>query len=122
MTDREQIEKLYHEMYHAMVAKDREELYRIHDDGFVLTHMTGLNQDRETYINGILDGTLNYFSEQTASLEIQITGDTAAMTGKRRVTAAVFGGGIHTWRLRLQFSLVKKDGEWKISSAQAGTY
>ena len=47
MSDREQLIKLYHDMYAAMVAKDEDELRRVHDDSFVLIHMTGMNQSKE---------------------------------------------------------------------------
>ena len=60
MTDKEQIIQLYKEMYTAMVNKDRAELERVHDDSFVLVHMTGMRQPKEVYISSIMDGTLNY--------------------------------------------------------------
>ena len=60
MTDKEQIIQLYKEMYTAMVKKDRAELERVHDDSFVLVHMTGMRQPKEVYISSIMDGTLNY--------------------------------------------------------------
>ncbi len=65
MDDNEQIIKLYHDMYAAMVAKDEAELKRLHDDSFVLIHMTGMHQSKQEYIRAIMDGTLNYYSEQT---------------------------------------------------------
>ena len=46
--DRNDIEQVYHEMYRAMVGKDRAELERLHDDSFVLVHMTGMHQSKET--------------------------------------------------------------------------
>ena len=122
MNGREQIETLYHDMYRAMVNKDRAELERIHDDSFVLHHMTGMTQDKETYIHGILNGTLNYYSEQTDELDVQIHGDTAVMTGRSRVNAAVFGGGRHTWRLQLKFDLIRRADGWKLTGASASTY
>ena len=39
MTDREELYKLYEDMYAAMVAKDVSELKRVHDDSFVPVHM-----------------------------------------------------------------------------------
>ena len=122
MNDREQIEQLYRDMYAAMVNKDRGELERVHDDSFALRHMTGMAQDKETYIRSILDGTLNYYSEQTDELDIQIHGDAAIMTGKSRVNAAVFGSGKHTWRLQLKFDLIRRADGWKLLSASASTY
>lgn len=122
MDDRKKIEQLYHEMYAAMVAKDRAELERIHDDSFVLIHMTGMRQSKQVYIDSIMNGTLNYYSEQTEGLDIRMDGDKATMTGRSRVNAAVFGGGKHTWPLQLRFTLVKRYDGWKLTSAQASTY
>lgn len=123
MNDRQAIEQLYHEMYSAMVKKDEAELDRVHDESFVLIHMTGMRQDKATYIRAIMDGTLNYYSEKTDSLDIQINmNNTAVLTGRRLVNAAVFGGGKHTWRLQLRFDLKKTGDEWKLIKAQASTY
>ena len=122
MNDREQIIRLYKEMYAAMVNKDRAELERVHDDSFVLVHMTGMRQSRQEYINAIMDGTLNYYSASHEDMQVEVGGDSAVLTGKSRVTAAVFGGGKHTWRLQLRFQLVKKNGEWRFALASASTY
>ena len=122
MDDKEQIAKLYHDMYAAMVAKDEAELERVHDESFVLIHMTGMHQSKREYIKAIMDGTLNYYSEQTDRLDIDIKGDTAIMTGRSRVSAAVFGGGRHTWRLALKFGVKRTGGGWKLTKAQASTW
>lgn len=116
------IAQVYHEMYRAMVNKDRAELERLHDDSFVLRHMTGMRQSREVYIDSIMNGTLNYYSEQTEGLDIKIDGNKAVLTGRSRVTAAVFGGSRHTWRLQLRFTLVRRSDGWKLTSSQASTY
>lgn len=122
MNDKEQIIQLYREMYTAMVNKDRAELERVHDDSFVLVHMTGMRQSKQDYINAIMDGTLNYYAASHEDMQVEVKGDTAVLIGKSRVTAAVFGGGKHTWRLQLRFQLVKKNGEWRFALASASTY
>ena len=122
MTDKEQIIHLYQEMYDAMVSKDREVLERVHDDSFVLVHMTGMRQPKEVYIASIMDGTLNYFSAKHEDLQVDVRGDTAVLVGKSRVNAAVFGGGKHTWRLQLRFQLIKKNDGWRFTLASAATY
>ena len=122
MTDRERIVQLYKKMYTAMVNKDRAELDRIHDESFVLVHMTGMRQSKQDYINAIMDGTLNYYSAAHEDMQLEINGDTAVLVGRSRVTAAVFGGGKHTWRLQLRFQLVKNNGEWRFTLASASTY
>ena len=122
MTDKEQIIHLYSEMYTAMVNKDRAELERVHDDSFVLVHMTGMRQPKEVYISSIMDGTLNYYSAEHEDMQVEVGDGTAVLIGRSRVTAAVFGGGKHTWRLQLRFQLVKKNGSWRFSMASASAY
>ena len=122
LSDKEKIEALYRDMYRAMVNKDRTELERVHDDSFYLLHMTGMKQSKSVYINSIMTGTLNYYDEKTEALYITVNGDTATLIGRSRVTAAVFGGGKHTWRLQLHFNLIKKNNEWKFTSSSASTY
>ena len=122
MTDKEQIIQLYNEMYSAMVNKDKSELERVHDDSFVLVHMTGMRQRKQEYINAIMNGTLNYYSAEHEDMQVEIKGDSAVLVGRSRVTAAVFGGGKHTWQLQLRFQLVKKNDEWRFALASASTY
>lgn len=120
--DRQQIQQLYETMYQAMVAKDTATLNQVYADEMVLIHMTGMRQSKRQYLDAIADGTLNYYSAQHEQMDINIDGDHATMTGRSRVSAAVFGGGRSTWRLQLRFKLVKRDGRWLFTEASAGTY
>ena len=121
-SDKQQIEQLYREMYKAMVTKDTATLNRVHADDFILVHMTGMRQSKQQYIDAIADGTLNYYSTTHEQMDIAIEGDTATLTGRSRVTAAVFGGGRHTWSLQLRFKLRKQDGRWQFTENRASTY
>lgn len=122
MTDKDMIEALYREMYKAMVEKDTATLNRVHADDFVLTHMTGMHQSKQEYIRAIAGGTLNYYSADHEQMDIKVNGNTATLIGRSRVNAAVFGGGRHTWRLQLRFTLCKEHGNWLFTSASATTY
>ena len=122
MSDKDMIEALYREMYEAMVRKDTATLNRVHADDFVLTHMTGMHQSKQVYIQSIANGTLNYYSAEHEQMNIKVNGNHATLTGRSRVNAAVFGGGRHTWRLQLSFRLVKHDGRWQFTAASASTY
>jgi len=88
----------------------------------VLTHMTGMHQSKQEYIQSIANGTLNYYSAEHEQMDIKVSGDRATLRGRSRVNAAVFGGGRHTWRLQLHFDLVKEDGKWRFAEARATTY
>lgn len=120
--DRTLLERTYAEMYRAMIVKDTAALGSMLDDSFVLVHMTGMRQAKHDYLQAIANGTLNYYSCDDTRLEIAIKGESAQMTGRSRVAAAVFGGGRHTWSLRLDIALKKQGGRWLMTEIKAGTY
>ena len=62
MSDKQQIEALYKQMYRAMIAKDTVTLGSLLDENSVLIHMTGTHQPKHDYLRAIKDGTLNYYS------------------------------------------------------------
>ena len=121
-TDQQQIERLYERMYRAMIEKDTAALRPMFADDFYLVHMTGTRQNRSQYLEAIADGTLNYYSCQTEQLEVNIDGDSATLTGRSRVLAAVYGGGKHTWRLQLTFRLRREADGWRFTYSTASTY
>lgn len=120
--DRTEIENCYREMYRGMVEKDRRILSEVLDESFVLAHMTGMRQSKESFIRAVEDGTLNYSSANHQRIEVEAHGDSAELLGQSVVHAAVFGGGWHTWRLQLKLKLVRTNDTWKIKEASASTY
>lgn len=116
------IQALYQKMFRAMVDKDMKAMAEVHDASFVLVHMTGSRMNCDEYFDAVKDGTLNYYSAEHDDMEVKITGDTATLTAKSRVTAAVYGGGKHTWRLQQNMKLKKIGGKWKFTFSQASTY
>ena len=122
MDDQQQIRALYERMYRAMIAKDTATLDELHADEFVLVHMTGMHQPKRAYIQAIADGSLNYYGAEHEQMTVKVDGEHAVLTGRSRVSAAVFGGGRHTWRLQLAFRLVRRHGRWLFTEARASTY
>ena len=120
--DKVLLEQTYKEMYRAMIAKDTATLANMLDDSFVLVHMTGMRQAKHDYLRAIANGTLNYYSCDDTRLDISVDGANARITGRSRVSAAVFGGGRHTWSLRLDIALRKQGGRWLMTEIKAGTY
>ena len=122
MTDEEQIKELYIRYWQCMIDKNADGLRSLQTDDYYLMHMTGTKQSRETFINGLLDGTFNYYSADHDAIDVRINGDSAVMTGKSRVVAAVYGGGKGSWRLQGDFTLRKENDTWKLTSSRASTY
>ena len=92
MNDEEKIKELYRRYWTYMINKDEKGLKGLLADDYYLLHMTGVRQSKETFIKGLLDGTFNYYSAEHDAIDVLINGDTAVMTGRSRVTAAVYGG------------------------------
>ena len=122
MEDKELVINAYKKMYEGMSAKDEKILDEVLDDSFVLVHMTGMRQSKDAFIKAVMNGTLNYFSAEHEHMPIEISGDTAVLTGQSYVAAAVFGGGRSNWHLQQKCSLKKVSGDWKITGSVASTY
>ena len=120
--DTEAIRQAYIRLYEGMIAKDEKTLNEVLDDSFVLVHMTGMRQPKEAFLKAVLNGTLNYYSAEHENMSVEISGNTAALTGQSHVAAAVFGGGRHNWHLQQKCSLKKINGVWKITRSVASTY
>ncbi len=122
MSEEELIRELYNKYWDYMISKDAEGLRSIMAEDYYLLHMTGVRQSREEFIKGLSAGTFNYYSADHDSIEVEVNGDNAKMTGRSRVLAAVYGGGKHRWRLQGDFTLRKENGEWMLTSSEASTY
>ena len=120
--DEQMIRDAYIRMYGGMIAKDELILREVLDDSFVLVHMTGMRQPKQAFIKAVLNGTLNYYSAEHENMLVEISGNTAVLTGQSYVAAAVFGGGRSNWHLQQKCSLKKTDGVWKITRSVASTY
>ena len=120
--DRELIRELYRKYWRCMIAKDAEGLRSLMADDYYLLHMTGVKQSADTFLKGLMDGTFNYYGAEHDSIEVTVSGDHAAMIGRSRVVAAVYGGRKNSWRLQGDFSLRKENGDWKFTSSRASTY
>ena len=122
MTENERIKDLYRAYWDYMIRKDADGLRKIMTEDYCLRHMTGVQQSREEFLIGLLNGTFNYFSAEHDSIEVEIHGDRAEMTGKSQVWAAVYGGGKHRWRLQGDFTLRRENGKWKLTGSEASAY
>ena len=122
MDETEPIRAMYRKYWQCMIAKDAQGLRDLMTEDYVLEHMTGVRQPAEVFLRGLLDGTFNYYAADHDSIEVEIQGDHARMTGCSRVLAAVYGGRKNSWRLRGDFTLRRENGTWKFTRSQAATY
>jgi len=124
LTDEEICAQLYRDLCSASMRKDAAGIAAVLADDYALVHMTGMRQSKRAYIDAVCDGALNYYSAEHDSVDVTIApgGEHAAIRGRSRVNAAVFGGGRHTWRLQQDFKAEKRDGAWFLTESRASTY
>ena len=122
MNDIEAIKKLYVDYWTYMISKNAYALRTLMADEYQLTHMTGVKQSAKEFLNGLIDGTFNYYSADHDCIQVSIEGNSAKMTGNSRVTAAVYGGNKSAWRLCGHFALRKENDRWKLISSKVTTY
>lgn len=89
---------------------------------YSLYHMTGVRQTADEFLEGLKNGTFNYYSAVHDEIKVVVDGDSASMIGKSRVVAAVYCGGKGSWRLQGDFTLRKENGNWKFTSSRVSTY
>lgn len=87
MDEKDKIRSLYRRYWQYMIDKDTDSLRELMSDNYILMHMTGVRQSKETFLSGLTNGTFNYYSAEHDSIEVTVSGDTAHMIGKSRVTA-----------------------------------
>ena len=120
--DRELIREMYRKYWRCMIGKDADGLRSLMAEDYSLLHMTGVRQSADEFLKGLMGGTFNYYSADHDSIEVTLNGNSALMIGRSRVTAAVYGGRKHTWRLQGDFTLRKENGAWKFTGSRASTY
>lgn len=122
MGEEAKISELYKDYWDYMIEKNIEGLRSLMSSDYCLYHMTGVKQSADEFIEGLKNGTFNYYSAEHDDIVVSVDGDEATMTGKSRVVAAVYGGGKGSWRLQGDFTLRKENGNWKFTSSIASTY
>lgn len=124
MTDEEACAQLYRDLCDASMRKDAAGMAAVLADDYVLVHMTGMRQGKQAYIQAVRDGTLNYYSTEHDSIDVDVAddGNAATIRGRSRVNAAVFGGGRNTWCLQQRLKAEKRNGAWLLVESRASTY
>ena len=102
----------YQTMQQAMIHKDMETLDRVVSDSAKFVHMSGKTQTKAEYFGEIADGTLNYYKSEIKNIQIEITGDTAVLRGRAKLTAKVYGIS-GSWPFQTNSWFRKEDGQWR---------
>lgn len=101
----------FKELQLAMIEKDFEKLNEIILDNYQLTHMSGRKQNKEDFIDEIMNGTLNYYESIINYPEIIINGNQAILIADVTLDANVYGAK-GRWTLDTKANFKKIDGQW----------
>jgi hypothetical protein len=105
--------------YHtAMVEARVDELEKLLDKNFSLTHITGYVQPKDEWLNVIRSGEFNYHDIHIdkQALSLKIIGSHATIKGKGVFDATI--NGMHApWRLQFDMACSKQGERWKVMFA-----
>ncbi|KRN82122.1 hypothetical protein IV87_GL000499 [Pediococcus ethanolidurans] len=121
--DELQIIQLYREHNQYMVAGDVEQLGMLLDDNFQLTHMTGMVQSKQKWLEEIKTKQMQYFSSTEEAVTVNMKNSRQAdLIGQSKVDASIHGSR-NTWPLQLTLHVEKiAAADWKIMNIEAAMY
>lgn len=103
----------YLQIMNAMITKDRDTLEEYVSEDIVITHMTGVTQTREEWIDEIMNGQLNYFHLTLSNIVITIENNQAFLTADSILDAAVYGGSRNSWSMHPRQTFTFNNNIWQ---------
>lgn len=120
-SDKESLRVAHRAMVAAMLARDVARLDALLEDGYVLTHMTGMRQSKADWLEAVASGTMRYHAARERSVEVEVVGDRAEVVGRDVVEATIYGAH-GTWNLQLVTDFVRHGGQWRAAGTVASTF
>ncbi len=107
--------QLEEELAQALLKKDPEPLYRILDEGYILTNAIGSIKTKEQTINKFHHSVdeFSFFSVTNGDLRVRLYGDAAVVTGTQ-VQHATKHDQLVFVKLRFTSMYAKREGNWKL--------
>ena len=104
----------------AAVAGDRDVLERLHAPGFLLCTPSGTIWNRQRYLEGLVDGSIDYARfEPVTAIEVELGADLAVLRYRSEIEISVDGGApghLRCWHLDVYRRV---DGWWRCLWSQA---
>ncbi len=113
-----QILELESQRMKAMTEADTDTLKKIYADDLTYTHTSAAKDTKQSMIEALETGRLNYTAMDASDVKIRVYGDTAILTGKAKVEV-VSGGNALTFGLIFTDVYTKKDGQWQMVAWQS---
>ena len=112
--------KLEKARFNAMIAKDGKYLNSVLSDDLVYIHSNGAQDTKESFINSITSGKLQYFSIDVQNADIKVNNSTAWIHGAAKVKVRN-GNEAPIMELSIRFlDIYKREGGlWKLVAWQS---
>jgi len=120
-TEELQILNVTRQLTQLMIDKNTDEINKIVDTHFTLTHITGYVQSKEEWFSEIETERMKYFSYKEVKTLVKSDGDKATFIGQNLLDARIWGSR-NTWRLQQIMQLEKRKGNWIILNSVATTF
>lgn len=116
--DEAQILALTRKFTELMIERNTEELDKIVDENFTLTHITGYVQPKNEWFEEIEQESMKYYSAEEVSHSLKIDGNKAEFIQQNRLDARIWGSR-NVWRLQQTMTLEKRESNWIILKSVA---
>lgn len=118
ISDEKQVLNLTRQLTDLIIKRDLEELSKILDKDFTLTHITGYVQQKSEWFAEIKSEGMKYYSYKEIKTSVQISGDHANFIGQNILDARIWGTR-NSWHLQQDMQLEKRHGKWIILNSVA---
>ena len=113
-----QILELESQRMKAMVGADTETLKGIYADDLTYTHTSAAEDTKQSMLEALETGRLNYTAMDARDVTIRVYGDTAILTGKAQVKVISSGRDL-TFGLIFTDVYTKRDDNWQMVAWQS---
>ncbi len=114
-----EIEKVVEHFNAAMVNPSKEVLESLCSNGLTYGHSSGLIQNKEEFINDLINGPFDFSSVSAPEQTIHLTGNTAVVRHIFLASAIKEGQQLEIRIGNIQVYRRAKDGSWKLFARQA---
>lgn len=113
-----QILELESQRMKAMTEADTETLKGIYADDLTYTHTSAAEDTKQSMLEALETGRLNYAAMDASDVKVRVYGDTAILTGKAQVKVTSSGRDL-TFGLIFTDVYTKRDGQWQMVAWQS---
>jgi hypothetical protein len=119
--EEKRILELIRQFTQYMIDANTDEMEKVVDKNFILTHITGYVQTKAEWFAEIERESMKYYSYKEVKTVVNIVENKATFLGQNLLDARIWGSR-NTWRLQQIMKLEKRNGSWIILNSVASIF